>query len=386
MTTELVRQASEAAGVVVRDPGAIQFLANDIDYRVREVIQEAHKFMRHSKRAKLDPSDINNALRVRNVEPLYGFGAPDEFSFGTAGPGVFHTNDEEINLDDLINAPLPTVPLDISITGHWLAIEGVQPAIPQNPTPHRDVGSRGYSTVKSESLSDDSAAKAIVSQVMSKELQLYFEKISGALYGKEPRLVDAAIDSVAGDPGINQLVPYLVELAAERVTKQLKSLNVLQSSMRLLRALLGNPHLFMEPHLHSMLPTILTCVVGKRLGDPASDSYSNHYDLRSSAATLAARICTKHTSANNSIPSRTVRTLLRAWLDPTKPFVTHFGGISGLGAMGKEAVRSMVLPNVQAYGALIEKGLKGDGGEMGSSLEAKRAMDMVVVRKKFARI
>lgn len=29
-------------------------------------------------------------------------------------------------------APLPKAPLDVSITSHWLAIEGVQPAIPEN--------------------------------------------------------------------------------------------------------------------------------------------------------------------------------------------------------------------------------------------------------------
>ena len=32
----------------------------------------------------------------------------------------------------MIEAPLPKAPLDTYITSHWLSIEGVQPAIPEN--------------------------------------------------------------------------------------------------------------------------------------------------------------------------------------------------------------------------------------------------------------
>lgn len=32
----------------------------------------------------------------------------------------------------MIEAPLPKAPLDTAVICHWLAIEGVQPAIPEN--------------------------------------------------------------------------------------------------------------------------------------------------------------------------------------------------------------------------------------------------------------
>lgn len=32
----------------------------------------------------------------------------------------------------VIEAPLPKAPLDTAVLCHWLAIEGVQPAIPEN--------------------------------------------------------------------------------------------------------------------------------------------------------------------------------------------------------------------------------------------------------------
>ena len=39
--------------------------------------------------------------------------------------------------------------------------------------------------------------------------------------------------------------------------------------------------------LHQMLPSILTCVVGKRLSAPGQ----NHWELRDSASTLVAHVC-----------------------------------------------------------------------------------------------
>lgn len=38
-----------------------------------------------------------------------------------------------IDLEALVNADLPKLPVDVTFTTHWLAIEGVQPEIPQNP-------------------------------------------------------------------------------------------------------------------------------------------------------------------------------------------------------------------------------------------------------------
>jgi hypothetical protein len=45
-------------------------------------------------------------------------------------------DDQDVDLEELIHKPLPSIPHDVSFTVHWLAIEGVQPRIIQNPTPH----------------------------------------------------------------------------------------------------------------------------------------------------------------------------------------------------------------------------------------------------------
>ncbi|KNC70130.1 hypothetical protein SARC_17347, partial [Sphaeroforma arctica JP610] len=43
-------------------------LSSDVEYHLREIIHEAIKFQRHSRRSTLSTIDVNNALRVKNVE------------------------------------------------------------------------------------------------------------------------------------------------------------------------------------------------------------------------------------------------------------------------------------------------------------------------------
>jgi transcription initiation factor TFIID subunit 6 len=68
---------------------------------------------------------------------------------------IYELDEEEVDLEKFINTPLPPAPRPITLTGiylytflnmliiytfciaHWLAVEGVQPAIPQNPLPQR---------------------------------------------------------------------------------------------------------------------------------------------------------------------------------------------------------------------------------------------------------
>nr|KJB62941.1 hypothetical protein B456_009G444300 [Gossypium raimondii] len=72
--------------------------------------------------------------------------------------------------------------------------------------------------------------------------------------------------------------------------------------MRVARSLLQNEHLHIEPYLHQLMPSIITCLVAKRLGNKFTD---NHWGLRNFAAKLVASICkrvsywTFHTNLHN---------------------------------------------------------------------------------------
>ena len=104
----------------------------------------------------------------------------------------------------------------------------MQPAIVQNPTP-AELKSSDYQTSSTSSggpassLAATSGAvgletKQQVKHVLSKELQLYFERIANALTNEDSENIrETAIASLRSDPGLHQLVPYLVAFIAEKV-------------------------------------------------------------------------------------------------------------------------------------------------------------------------
>lgn len=360
---ETIRDVSDALGISPVAEDASRNLALDVEYRVHEVIQEAAKFMRHSKRTTLSTQDISLALRTLNVEPMYGYHASRKLDFREAvlgtGQSLWYADDEEVDFEKIINAPLPKIPREVSFTAHWLAIEGIQPTIPQNPSgaevsnEQEPKGATTGTSIAALGNQENVDVKPLIKHVLSKELLLYFERVTAALADDTNEgLRGAALGSLRQDPGLHQLLPYFVDYITEKVTHNLKSISVLETMLNLAHALLGNQTIFIDPYIHSLIPPLLTCLVAKKIGPPNSPE---HYRIRELAADLIEIICRNFAQVYHTLKPRLTRTLLKAFLDNTKPLPTHYGSITGLKGMGPEVVRVLVLPNIKLYETLLTK-------------------------------
>ncbi len=400
-----IRDVAESVGIGNLKPDIVDHFTRDVEFRLAQVLEEALKFMRHAKRTVLFTQDVSQALRVLDVEPLYGYESTRPLRFGEAsiGPGqpLFYLEDEEVDFEKLINAPLPKVPREISFTGHWLAVEGVQPSIPQNPTSAdlnstrtTDLLPRGPSAnphLAATAGADNLSVKPLVKHILSKELQLYFEHVSAAVLDENNdsyRL--AALASLRSDPGLHQLVPYFVQFVAEKVTHNLKSLFALEQMLHLISALLDNPHLHIAPYIASLVPPVLTCLVGKRLGPSTSpdlnrpsDALPPHFRLRDLAASLLQALTRKqYTASTPTLKPRLARTLLKHLLaNSSQPLGTYYGAILGLcNVAGAEGVRVLILPNLMPVDEVLRDALADitPGGSEEQVRVRMREVDAVV--------
>lgn len=103
------------------------------------------------------------------------------------------------------------------------------------------------------------------------------------------------------------------------------------------------------------MPSVLTCVVAKRLYDKPTD---DHWSVRDAAAEVVAIICHKYSSDYQKLQTRVTRTMVAAFLDASKPLTTHYGAITCLAKLGPLAVDVLIVDNVKAYGAILEKKMK----------------------------
>lgn len=239
--------------------------------------------MLHSRRQKLSVDDVNAAMKLRNLEPLYGFDPTEPLAFrAVPNTGLFYLPTDELDIESILQEPIPKAPQPMCLTSHWLAIEGIQPQIPQNPIlPDKNSLGESINPLKTKAelavlpgkrdLMEDAEVKPQVKHVLSKEHQLYYDTlISDLLEGSCTEYTNAALSAISAlknDAGIQQILPYFVQFVAETVPKNLTVGLKLRMAMDVTGSLLNNEHVFIEPYLHQLMPPVLTCVVGKKLGE-----------------------------------------------------------------------------------------------------------------------
>ncbi|ERT00480.1 hypothetical protein HMPREF1624_03853 [Sporothrix schenckii ATCC 58251] len=415
---ENVKDVAESVGITQIGDDALRCLSQDVEYRIGQVIVEALRFMRAASRTTLTVQDVSLALRVLDVEPLYGYESTRPLRYGEAsiGPGqpLFYVEDEEVEFEKLINAPLPKVPRDASMTAHWLAIEGVQPSIPQNPTTAearstQELVAKGPGAnpaLAALAGNDNVGFKPAVKHIISNELVLYFDKIQAAILDDSPdeevlRLREAALESVRSDPGLHQLVPYFVSFVATQVTHRIDDVTILRHMMELTTALVENPHVFLDPYVTPLCAPVLTCLLGQKLGlggDKAAaaggggagnggggssgaaasssagvqgtDAVRDIYLLRELAASLLGLLARKFAKSSTLLRPKLTRTCLKTLLEPDRPVGVLFGAVAGLSAAGgPEAVRVLLLPNLKAFDTYVLQPLQERGAAIAIELE-----------------
>ncbi|CAG9782913.1 unnamed protein product [Diatraea saccharalis] len=407
LSLDSMKVIAESVGIGNLGDDAAKEIADDVSYRLKVIVQDAMKFMHHSKRQKLSITDIDHALNMKNIEAQYGFIQPDSlpFRFASGGGRELHfVEEKEIDLSEILSAPPPKVPLGVSVRAHWLSVDGVQPTVPENPPPLCKEAQKLESVDPVSKLSkpsnEDAAGKPMcgkaarlkasesvhVKQLATHELsveqQLYYKEITETCVGSDEIRRVEALQSLACDPGLHEMLPRMCTFISEGV-----KVNVVQNNlalliylMRMVKALLDNQSLYLEKYLHELIPAVSTCIVSRQLClRPEMD---NHWALRDFAARLMAQICKTFNTSTNNLQTRVTRLFAKALQCPSQtnnetgvgpsmasmkesektPLASLYGAVQGLAELGPEVIKVFILPRVRWLGERVEGALSGIGG------------------------
>uniref|UniRef100_A0A0N5A8P7 Signal peptidase complex subunit 2 n=1 Tax=Syphacia muris TaxID=451379 RepID=A0A0N5A8P7_9BILA len=367
LDNEYVKIAGETIGITGLSDACLTQLATHITYVLKEVIEQAKKFTEHGRRKRLIADDIDSALVVKGISPLFGFCVKDGLPFryaGSLGRDLFVTDDREIDLSSIVNAPPAKIPVETSLKAHWLVIDGVQPAVPENPTPIveeettvSNVGDNGAVNTAGPSIfgqnskglrkTEQVQIKTITTHALSVEQQTFFKEITEAIMGNDDARRTEALHSLQTDAGLQVLLPRFSLTIVEGVSAvqyssaqpcdtYLFDANDSKPSPESCIVIRSLCELF---KLHELLPSVMSCILSKQLcARPDTD---NHWALREFSSRLLATICKAYNLSN--LRSRVTQVLTKVWQDKNVTLATLYGSVYALNELGVDTVRAVII-------------------------------------------
>jgi transcription initiation factor TFIID subunit 6 len=140
ISPDTIRVIAENCGISIAKVSdeVAQVVIQEVEFKMRLIIQESAKYMKHSKHEVLSVENVNFALRSLDFSEVFGHTGRKNVDLRFVGlPGfpsdMFKVEDKILNITDITTEALPLCPRDCSLDFHWLAIDGTQPSVPQNP-------------------------------------------------------------------------------------------------------------------------------------------------------------------------------------------------------------------------------------------------------------
>jgi len=308
-------------------------LAASVDYNLRIVIQEALKFARHSKRTRLNPSDINKSLRILNAPPSYvGPSSRDPLAVPLARAAreanylddddqdnqfdaSLFTSNRRVALQDLKLVDLPRIPLEPALTASWIAVDGHATGVPTTTNASKKKRKRTSGSTGSNDVIVDPGVYHSLSHQQRKLLADLLSKATPSTEEEQQNQSEGidqqqeqdeedvqkkielqmkrrnALRVMSSSIGLQPLLPYFIHHISSTINSNLKQLNVLKCMLHMTSALLVNSNVDLELYLDQILPCIFSCLVGKRI---CSNPMEDHWSTRDCAAVVLASVVERY--------------------------------------------------------------------------------------------
>eukprot|EP00892_Ulva_mutabilis_P000237 jgi/Ulvmu1/10213/UM060_0013.1 len=419
----LISAIADSIGISDLSDEVARVLAPDVEYRVRDILQEARKFSHHGCRRRLECPDVNHALQARDMEQLYGVNPDDRrrYSQVSGAPEAFQIDDTLHRCQDIIHQPLPPPPVEVGVSMHWFLVNGIKPRIPENAVPsqliqwHQDkieqansaeAASGGTSAQPAAAAVptsagaaapdgmpgptpagasagtamiaalDNSGAPAVLMPVVKHSIT---EELSELLRICAKVLLEPTEEvgadhpvfaTLAADAGLDAAVPYIVAMISRGARASPQDLPRLWRLLWAAQALVRNHSNNAAAYLSQLLPALLTLLLNNSLGPSGG---RDHFRLRRQAAVVLGDVADRFPQPHLNIRARIAATCMKALRKRPVRLCTSYGALQGLQALGGRTLRLLLLPELADIHNALLPIIANTGTDHRSALKAVEA-------------
>lgn len=402
--SDFIKKIATRIGINNLTRESVAYISTQVTYELMFIVQDAMKFMTHENRDVLASSDIDHALKLKNITPTYSFDVNDS-SLLTLSPGLKSGTldaDERrkiVNLQDYITSFNPKSYLSISLKLHWIAIEGIEPIVPENPPPLTDFSPKKvvgpihklwYMETDKEIMASPSAdrvrvvkstvhgKKSIVSRQLTTDEWFVYKDITESCVGLDEQRRLKALNRLVADKGLHVLMPHLCTFIQEgvKINVARSTLAVLIYLMRMVKAIADNKNINLSKYAHELFPSIMTCIVSRQLS-PRPD-IDNHWALRDYASRLLAGVCNSTTTDINHVQIRIVKIFCKTIVNSKIDLASLYGCIEGLAEMGNNVIDGIIMTKLPHISKRLVQCVENPGASKTDKISAGRILELLV--------
>ncbi|XP_069678200.1 TAF6-like RNA polymerase II p300/CBP-associated factor-associated factor 65 kDa subunit 6L [Periplaneta americana] len=341
--------AAEANGISAVSEDISKQLAEDVSYRLREVIHNCSVHLRQNKRRRLLTADVKAVFQTSDVPPVYGHLNDEPLGLlHVREAGVFVPEEQDIDLAAFaLNHDPLTQKSEPFVKGSWLYPDGTTDG-GGNPQP-----------IKTEDVkpATSNPEKPNNSPQIPSHLLSYYSHISKIILGNSEILFKMVLRDLQSNSKIGPIAPYLLNLLALGLQKLPKGTTFSRFRHRFLctaEALTFNT--LIEPSatisVHRVISTLLLCVLDATLIEGASAKCN--YELRNIAAHVLVKVVNRWCGKDTKLRLDVMQKLGSVLLDGSSSLRNHYSALQTLCALGYDALDYCVWPHLEQYLAFLD--------------------------------
>jgi len=346
-------------------------ILSHVNYALRMALLYAKDNQIACARTEMQMEDVRIALRDLGVGTMIGFEAEAARRVKPKSKVTIEKTQNMFEVTDLKVDPIDEMyEADVLVTPHWLVIDGVQPAIPENPSKESDTvkkdekksteDARLSSTLilkeigKKVPKTEHVEVKTATTHTVPLEHQVFFREIMETVMCSDEAKRTMALATLKSDPGLQVLVPRFSNAFAEGVRCNLIQENVafLIYLMRIMDSLVLNPNINLEKHLHEIIPAVTSCLVIRSIGVEGSREQPS-WTLRDFCGKLLLKILTRYKLPQVRI--RLFRVFAKIFQQPDPSIPSLYAVVHAVHLFGFEAVENIIFPNLGIIKTVLSK-------------------------------